>query len=322
MTKRKYQKPMALDLPYKEATERFAQVDPSEMRQAASGTADLTLRGVKIREHEGNVCLNDLWALAGQPENIRPANWRRQKGTGEFLGALITKLVVSGKHNNRKSAEESIYYILGGGRAKATYAHPTMALEYARHLSPDLAVEVNDLFVRFKADAVGLALEILDEFAEQVEYDAMRVELRELVAKHNTQSAGAAQRAGVRNFENYNGAGLRGLYGGLTKANVVERKGLPEGAHHLDYAGHEELAANYFKATQATAKLKRETIKGQQAAESAHEEVGEAVRKTIEGLGGTMPEDEPALDHIREAKKRLKAAEPKALGRNDASRKE
>ena len=172
---------------------------------------------------------------------------------------------------------------------------------------------MNDLFIRFKADAVGLALEILDEFTEQAEFDSMRVELRALVAKHNRESAGVAQEAGVSNFEAYNGAGLRGLYGGKTKADVLKHKGLPRDAHHLDHAGHEELAANYFKATQAVAKLKREKIKGQEAAEAAHEEVGTAVRGTIQSLGGTMPEDEPALDHIKEAKKRLAAAENKLL---------
>jgi DNA-damage-inducible protein D len=103
---------------------------------------------------------------------------------------------------------------------------------------------------------------------------------------------------------------LAGLYGGLTKAQLLRRKGLPTDAHHLDHAGHEELAANYFKATQATAKLKREGIKGQAAANTAHAQVGEAVRKTIEGLGGTMPEDEPALEHISKAEKRLKDAKP------------
>ena len=124
-------------------------------------------------------------------------------------------------------------------------------------------------------------------------------------------SAGAAKDAGVTNFEAYNGAGLKGLYGGMTKAEVLAHKGLPADAHHLDHAGHEELASNYFKATQAEAKLKRDGIKGQTAANMAHMQVGEAVRNTIEGLGGTMPEDEPALDHIKEAEKRLKSAAPK-----------
>ncbi len=153
--KRKFQEPLAIDMPFEEALERFAQVEPSE--GLVAGQSGLTLRGTKIREHEGDVCLNDLWTLAGQPENIRPTNWHRQKGTGAFIEALVSKLVMSGKHNNREKANESIFYVRGGGRAKTTYAHPTLALEYARHLSPDLAVEVNDLFIGRNGFAVVAA---------------------------------------------------------------------------------------------------------------------------------------------------------------------
>jgi DNA-damage-inducible protein D len=76
----------------------------------------------------------------------------------------------------------------------------------------------------------------------------------------------------------------------------------------LDHAPHEELAANYFKATQAEAKLRREGITGQRNAEQAHREVGEAVRKTIIDLGNTPPENLPAEEHIRHVEKRVKAA--------------
>lgn len=99
----------------------------------------------------------------------------------------------------------------------------------------------------------------------------------------------------------------------MTKAQFLRHKGLPKEAHHLDHAGHEELAANYFKATQAAAKLKREGIQGPSAANEAHREVGIAVRQTIKDLGGTMPEDEPALEHIKNAEKRIKAAQPEQL---------
>ena len=40
-------------------------------------------------------------------------------------------------------------------------------------------------------------------------------------------------------------------------------------------------------------KLKRENIKGKQKANQAHYEVGKKVRKTIQELGGTMPENLP-----------------------------
>ena len=54
-------------------------------------------------------------------------------------------------------------------------------------------------------------------------------------------------------------------------------------------------------------------VKGQPHANAVHESTGEAVRKTIKELGGTMPEDEPALDHIKEAEKRLRAVTPSGL---------
>ena len=52
----------------------------------------------------------------------------------------------------------------------------------------------------------------------------------------------------------------------------------------------EELGANLFRITQAEAKLRRENIKSKEEANKVHFEVGHVVRKTIESLGGTMPE--------------------------------
>ena len=57
--------------------------------------------------------------------------------------------------------------------------------------------------------------------------------------------------------------------------------------------GSTELAANLFRATQTDEKLRRDKIKGKENANQIHFEVGRKVRKTIEELGGTMPEDLP-----------------------------
>jgi bifunctional non-homologous end joining protein LigD len=96
------------------------------------------------------------------------------------------------------------------------------------------------------------------------------------------------------------------------KSLAERRRRLVELVHGLD----EELAANYFKATQADAKLRRDAakgIKGQVHANKTHNAIGAGVRETIKGFGGQMPEDEPALDHIKQAEKRLKASKPKGL---------
>ncbi len=276
----------------------------------------LEVRGISVATDDaGNVCLNDLWKLGGSPGNKRARDWYRGK-RARALEAALQERIVENFHKPAKEAAGTTYYTDGRGGGAKTYAHPVLALDFAEYLDPSIGVEVRNIFLRFKANDVSLAEEIFGAFEEQSDYDSERVKLRALVKQHNKLSAGAAKGAEVKQFGAYNGAGLQGLYGGMTKAQVLKHKELPPDAHHLDHAGHEELAANYFKATQAFAKLKREGIKGQEAAEEAHREVGAVVRETIRQLGGTMPEDEPALEHIREAEKRLKASvakEPRAL---------
>jgi DNA-damage-inducible protein D len=74
--------------------------------------------------------------------------------------------------------------------------------------------------------------------------------------------------------------------------------------------GSTELAANLFRATQTEEKLRRENIKGKSNANKTHYDVGAKVRKTIKELGGTMPEELPVADSIKQIEdkeqKRLK----------------
>jgi len=61
-----------------------------------------------------------------------------------------------------------------------------------------------------------------------------------------------------------------------------------------------ELAANLFRATQTEEKLKRDKVKNKEQANKTHYEVGKKVRKTIEELGGTMPENLPVAESIKQ----------------------
>ena len=70
--------------------------------------------------------------------------------------------------------------------------------------------------------------------------------------------------------------------------------------------GSTELAANLFRATQTEEKLRRDKIKGKQNANRTHEEIGAKVRQTIQEIGGTMPEDLPTADSIKQIEKKLK----------------
>ena len=73
--------------------------------------------------------------------------------------------------------------------------------------------------------------------------------------------------------------------------------------------GSDELIANLFRISQTEQKLRNDNIEGEQKANQTHYEVGKKIRKTIEELGGTMPEDLPtpnkSLKELEKEKKLL-----------------
>jgi DNA-damage-inducible protein D len=126
-----------------------------------------------------------------------------------------------------------------------------------------------------------------------------RIELRDRVKDATKHLGSAAKAAGVQHAL-FHDAGYRGLYG-MGLRDIKKKKGLSEKESLFDRAGRAELAANEFRATQTEQVLKRDQIKGEQAARNTHHRVGLEVRKTIANLGGTMPEDlqsEPSIKKL------------------------
>lgn len=150
--------------------------------------------------------------------------------------------------------------------------------------------------------------------------DEKRLFLRNEMAMHNTKLAAAAKNAGVIQpidyaiFQNH---GYIGLYGGLDAKAIHKHKGLKKNQQILDHMGSTELAANLFRATQTEEKLIRENIKGKQKANQTHLEVGKKVRKTIEELGGTMPENLPVVESIKEIEKSKTQKEIKSSNKKE-----
>ena len=156
--------------------------------------------------------------------------------------------------------------------------------------------------------------ELADE--EALQEEQKRLLLRGEVKRHNKNLAGIARQSGVVqpvDYAVFMDHGYRGLYGGLTKRDIHGRKRLKLQEHILDHMGSLELAANLFRTTQAEDKLRRENVRNKDQANRIHNEVGRKVRKTIQELGGTMPENLPVAESIKQVasreKKRLKAGQ-------------
>lgn len=324
MPRKKYQKPLGIDVPFDEALERFAGTDPTEVQQeidrataATKGELIETLllgfeKAAHHDEHGEYWLARQLSPLLGYKDyrNFLNAVEKAKAACVEVGEAVddhfgdVTVMIPIGKGASREGDDIQLtrfacYLIAQNG-------DPTKR--------PEIAAAQTYFAIQTRRQE--LTDEALAERAALTD-DEKRVFLRDKLKEHNRLLAQAASTAGVKNFPNFMGSGLKGLYGGLNQEQVARRKGVPKG-QHLNFAGHEELAANYFKATQTEAKLKREAITKQTAANKAHKQVGEAIRQTIKDLGGTMPEDLKAEpDHVDDVRKRISGGEPKKLAKKD-----
>ncbi|MBO6239592.1 MAG: DNA damage-inducible protein D [Butyrivibrio sp.] len=137
--------------------------------------------------------------------------------------------------------------------------------------------------------------ELADHF-NQLDEDRRRLVVRGDIKQWNQLLAETAHDAGVitnEEFAIFQNAGYMGLYGGLDVDDIHKRKGLTVSQKILDFMGSTELIANLFRISQTEEKLRKDNIQGAEKATQTHYAVGREVRKAIEKIGGTMPEDLP-----------------------------
>lgn len=137
--------------------------------------------------------------------------------------------------------------------------------------------------------------EVADHFNE-LDEDSRRLVVRGDIKQWNQLLAETARNSGVitnEEFAIFQNAGYMGLYGGMTVDDIHKKKGLEIGQKILDYMGSTELVANLFRISQTEEKLSKDNVSDAQTATAVHHSVGKEVRKAIEEIGGTMPEDLP-----------------------------
>lgn len=152
---------------------------------------------------------------------------------------------------------------------------------------------------KFKAVALGQTyfavqtrkMELTEEEYSKLTEDEKRLYRRKQTRDGNKILYKIAKEKG--NFDRFTNAGYKGLYNGETANDIAKRKGLKYREDILDNMGSAELGANIFRITQTEALLEKQIEPNEQIATSTHYKVGKTVRKAIEELGGTMPENLP-----------------------------
>lgn len=255
---------------------------------------------------------NEFWMARQLAKTLDYTDFRNFSG-------VIEKAIEACKnsgHNPLEHIVEANEVLIAGQGAKQTYTSYKLS-RYACYLivqNADPSKEVVALGQSYFAVQTRLQeITQMEAYNRLSTEDEKRVFLRNEMSKHNTHLAAAAKNAGVitsLDYAIFQNHGYMGLYGGLDAKGIHKRKGLAKSQQILDHMGSTELAANLFRATQTEEKLRRENIKGKHNANQTHFEVGKKVRKTIQELGGTMPENLPVADSIKKLEKKAK---PKQL---------
>ena len=141
----------------------YENLDSVQQNPVANDNTVPVVREQSIRSNaEGLVCLNDIWSIAGSDKNRRPAIWRRGALAKRLVGALSDR-IVRNSHNSKSPA----LIMSKRGANGLTYAHIVLAQAYAEYLDADLAVEVREVFLRYRSGDASLADEILERASSE-----------------------------------------------------------------------------------------------------------------------------------------------------------
>jgi hypothetical protein len=127
----------------------------------------IEVMGKAIKAGEEMVSLTDLWKAYGDTnKRNHPSVW----GRSAEAKALIDKCAESLKVDN------SQLWKVSRGHEGGTFAHWQIALAYAKWLSPELHLQVNDIYRRFQEADPAIAESVIDRTENAA--DLARIEAR------------------------------------------------------------------------------------------------------------------------------------------------
>ena len=233
----------------------------------------LTIGNTTIRlDDSGLISLNDIYSAACAQHladgKLDPRAWGRalqEKKSGssgkastsggpgrDFIDFVACTLNVNAAHIYKTRRG------VGGG----TYAHWQIALAYAKYLSPELHMQVNDVYMRAKAGDVTLADEIADKatpeqqawLAKRIQGKVVRNQFTETLSRHGVTGKG---------FADCTNAIYRPILGGK-KSEICRANGIPNkpGTNLRDLMTIDQLVATSMAELVSAKQIKKFNITG------------------------------------------------------------
>lgn len=231
----------------------------------------LIIGGNQIRTNEaGLVSLNDIHnaAVAQNAADCKldPKEWGRKPR--EKKSGSSGKTSISGGPGrdfidfvaSNLNADAGHIYKTQRGKGGGTFAHWQIALAYAKYLSPQLHMQVNEVYARFKAGDVSLAEEIADRaspadqerHARRMAGKVARTQLTHTLSCHGVSGKG---------YADCTNAIYRPIMGGK-KSEICARRGLPAKTNMRDVMDLEQLTRTALAEILAKKRIERFNVRG------------------------------------------------------------
>jgi len=239
----------------------------------------LKLREKTIRTDEnGLICLTDIYQAGQYGTHQTPNDWWRIQATQSLAKALLAKLPANTRQSNPPQMCEIYWGRRGVGGA--VYAHPILACAYAGYLSPELEIEVREVWLRYRAGDPTLADDVLERASPEANlWVASRAEARAIRNGYTTT---------LRDHE-VNGRGYQyctdEAYLKLFDApawKLRQQRGLPTGTNLRDKFDIVELSAIKLTEAMATQRITVEDSRGNTECKEATGRTAANVRYAIE----------------------------------------
>lgn len=243
--------------------------------------------GVVIRRDEsGRVSLTDLWKAAQSPKKKKPAEWLARESTQELLEMAVS--LITPKLGQLELVASQ------AGRYGGTYAQQTLALSYAKWLSPELHLAVNQVFFERQAEEKNpdKILDRAEATYRRRGFTEAQIQARFLGKATRNRLITVLTRHGVRGKGGYRlctNATYEPLWGG-TAADIRVRKNLPEKANPREHMSEKELVGLHLAELIAAESIEKTQARGnEQCAHQCRRAARSVARMIIAHEEGNTP---------------------------------
>lgn len=208
------------------------------------------------KDKEGRVSLTDLWKAAGQVESKAPKFWIGQDATAMFIDTLATVQKVT----------QDYLITVKRGKSGGTFADKQIALAYAKYLSPELHIAVNQIFferIEEEKNPDKIAERYVDTYTKKGRTKEWIEARFKGVSTRNTftKTLKAHDVTGPDGYKKCTNAIYKPLYGGDTKL-IRSKKSLSENDKVRDNMSAIELKAVEFAESLAVDIINKDNIRG------------------------------------------------------------